>query len=357
VSILNRYVTREILRLFAFVLIGAAFFYLVVDFVEKIDDFMERGLPFSRAFLYFANKIPFIIGQISPIALFLSMLIALGLMARENEILALKAAGINVRRLLHPVINIALVAALLFFLFSEFVIPGLTERANRIWYAEVRREAAVVTRTKDIWVKGNRAITYVAYFNRAKNTAFGIRRFEFDDAFRPVLRIDAEKGVYTGDRWRLEKGMTQRLAPSGETYRTESFTTRTLSLDLSPAALKRVAKKSEEMGFLELYRYVRAVETEGYDAGQYRVDLFAKTARPVFFVVLGLIACVISFRLETWGVMRRIGLGIVIAFLYWLSFSFLVSIGYGGLLPPMIAAWSANLLFGAGAVFLLFSKR
>jgi lipopolysaccharide export system permease protein len=116
-----------------------------------------------------------------------------------------------------------------------------------------------------------------------------------------------------------------------------------------------VAKKSEEMSIKELYHYIQDVESEGYDATPYRVDLQGKFALPLSCMIVCIIGASISLRKTTKeGLSMSITHGIVIIFLYWITQSFCTSLGYGSMLPPVIAAWTANFIFVclAGYIFL-----
>ena len=99
-TILYRYVTREILLTFFIVLVAVMSIYVAIDFIEKIDNFMEAGVPATRCIVYLIYKLPFIVVQIAPVGFLLSILIALGLMSKNNEIIALKSCGIGKERLL-----------------------------------------------------------------------------------------------------------------------------------------------------------------------------------------------------------------------------------------------------------------
>jgi lipopolysaccharide export system permease protein len=112
------------------------------------------------------------------------------------------------------------------------------------------------------------------------------------------------------------------------------------------------------MNFKELYAYVQAVESEGYDATPYRVDLHAKFALPVACIILCLIATGIAAKRrsrEALSIVIAYGIGVV--FLYWILHSFCLSLGYGGMLPPVIAAWISNFVFSCFAVFNLLTAE
>jgi lipopolysaccharide export system permease protein len=100
------------------------------------------------------------------------------------------------------------------------------------------------------------------------------------------------------------------------------------------------------MSFKELLAYIRKVEAEGYDATVYRVDLYAKPA----YAFVCLIMCIIGMGLAVrqqrqQSIFFSLSFGIIAAFFYWIFYSFCLSLGYGEMLPPIIAAWTANLVF------------
>ncbi len=100
------------------------------------------------------------------------------------------------------------------------------------------------------------------------------------------------------------------------------------------------------MGIVELYNYIHTIESEGYNAIPYRVDFQAKIAFPFVCVVMALAGLGIAVRAGLReGLPMSITFGIGTAFFYWIFFSLTMSLGYGGRLPPWLAAWCANLVF------------
>ena len=150
--------------------------------------------------------------------------------------------------------------------------------------------------------------------------------------------------------------MEQVLNPKTGSYDVNFHKSKIEDLDLLPEDLQRVVKKSEEMDFMELLDYIRDVEAEGYDANPYRVDLYGKFALPLSCLIVCLIGVGIAVRkISKHGLSVNIALGMVVVFLYWISYSFCVSLGYGGVLPPFIAAWVSNFIFACFALFSLLN--
>ncbi len=350
-SILDRYLIKEILKHFGIVLSAAVIIYLAVDFFENVDKFMEAGLPISRILQFFQLKLPLIIVQITPVGILLAVLITFGLMNKNNEIIALKSGGMSVYHFLRPILVLGVFFSVAFFILSEVVVPITVSKANEIWRFEVRKYA-VTTERKNIWIKGHRSISYISYYNPQDKTISGITHNRFDEQFRLTRRIDAARGKYQKGQWIFYDVMEQRLDIQTGSYEVNFLDQQAEDLDFSPEDLKNVAKKSEEMNSKELYRYIQDVESEGYDATPYRVDLHSKFALPMSCLIVCLIATSITLRKTTReGLSMSITYGMVVVFLYWIAQSFCVSLGYGGMLPPFIAAWVANFIFGCFAVF------
>lgn len=357
-SIVFRYLTREIFKIFGIVLSMVIGIYVFLDFIEKIDHFMEAGLPFSRAFTFFLLNIPFIVSQITPIGILLAVLIVFGLMNKNNEIIALKCGGISLYYLLKPVLVIGILLSMLLFLISDIVVPITSTKANRIWFEEVKKKFSVTSKEMNIWIKENRSIVHINYYNPANKTIFGVTVNNFDNNFRLIRRVDAKKGIYRDGKWYLFNILEQHLSPKGENDVVRFYDERIETLQFIPDDLKRVIKKPEEMSFRELQRYVSKIEAEGYDAAKYRVDLQAKIALPFVGLVMSIVGVGIAIRGKIKGGLPiGIAYGLGLAFLYWVSYSFCVSLGYGAVLPPFIAVWTANFVFLCFGFFSLLNAE
>jgi len=354
-SILYKYITKQILKYFGIVLAFVVSIYIAVDFFEKVDDFIEASQPFSKMMLFFALRIPFIVAQIMPICILMSVLIVFSLMSRSNEIVALKSSGIRIYYLLKPVFIIGCILGVLLFILSDVIVPITMAKANQIWFKEVRNKSTIITKEKNIWIKGNRSITHIKYFNPKNKTINGITFYKFDGNFRLIRRVDAKKGVFNKGKWLLSELMEQVLDAEKGKYNITFHKNKTERLNLLPEDLNRVAKKSEEMTFKELFAYIKKVEAEGYDATIYKVDLNAKIAFPFICVIM----CMVGTGLAARGTLKEgmpvvIAYGIGTAFIYWIFYSFCLSLGYGEMLPPSIAAWTANIaFFSFGALTLI----
>ena len=345
-TIVDKYLAREILKCLVVVLAVVVSLFVIAEFFNKADNFMEAGLPISRLIRYLQLKLPQIIAQITPIGLLLAVLIAFGLMNKNNEIIALKSGGVSVYYLLRPVLTIAVFLAILLFSLSEIVVPITISKANRIWLMEVKNKPTITSKQRNIWIKGHRAIYFIQYFNPQNQTISGVILNFFDKEFKLTRRVDAKKGVYVQGKWVFYDSMEQVLDEESAIYNVRLHSQKAENVDFLPEDLMRVFKKSDEMNIAELFTYIKEVELEGYDATTFRVDFHARFAYPVLSIIVCLMGTGIAVKRKSReGPSVSIAFGAAMVFLYWVLHSFCLSLGYGGLLPPVISAWISNIIF------------
>jgi lipopolysaccharide export system permease protein len=354
--ILSKFLVAEFCRFFAYVIVMVVCIYLIVDFIERIDDLLDAGLPFYDIASYFIFKTPLIVSQIAPVGSLLAVLIVIGLMNRRNELIALKAGGISASHILKPMSLLGVVIAIGLFFWAEVLVPISVSKSNRLWQEKVDEESIVSIRQKNIWIKGTRSIYHFKFFNPKTKQLHGISLNYFDDEFNLVRRVDAGQAHFKSNEWLLKDVMVQQWEYNPPDYRVTVNDLQSFDMDLHPDDFQQVIKKAEEMSFYELIDYINQVEHEGYDATHYRVDLYAKTAYPAIVMILVVLGTGIAVRRRSQeNLAVSIAIGLSTVFIYWTFYNFCLSLGYGTVLPPLLAAWIANLIALCGAALLLLN--
>ena len=357
-TIIDKYLAREILKSLVVVLAVVVGLYIIVEFFNKADNFMEAGLPISRLLRYLQLRLPQIITQITPVGILLAILIAFGLMNKNYEIIALKSGGVSVYYLLRPVLTIAVFLSILLFCLSEIIVPITISKANKIWLMEVKNKPTMTSKQKNIWIKGHRAIYFIQYFNPQNRSISGVILNFFDNEFKLAKRVDANRGLYVKDKWVFYDSMEQVLERETEIYSVQFHAQKVEDVDFLPEDLMRAFKKSEEMNIAELFRYIQEVESEGYDATTFRVDFHARFAYPVLTIIVCIMGIGIAVKRKSReGPSVSIAFGALLVFVYWVFHSFCLSLGYGGMLPAVISAWISNLIFSCYAVLNLINAE
>jgi lipopolysaccharide export system permease protein len=183
-TILDKYLTREILKHFCMVLTMVIGIYIIVDFFDDLDNIIETGLSFSRALILFVSKIPFVLTQLMPVCVLLAIIIPFGLMNRHNEIIALRSSGMSIYYLLRGVFILGIFFTILLFILSEILVPISTANARKIWRTEVKKKSILTWKKENIWIKGNRSISHINHFHPGKQEIYDVTLSYFDKQFR-----------------------------------------------------------------------------------------------------------------------------------------------------------------------------
>jgi lipopolysaccharide export system permease protein len=353
-KVLDRYLIVEFSR--SLLLIAACFvsLFLIIDFFEKTRMFLSNHATFQQIAAHFLFRIPMILSQTLPAAVLLASLIVFGYLSRHNEITAMKANGISLYRISLPVLLIAGAVCVAVFLLSEWVTPYTNERAEYIRLVEVQKQKSLGSFKQDqIWYRGQKGIYNFRLFDAQSRTLKGITIYYLDHEMNLVMRLDAERGEWKEGHWLFHNVLLIRF-PGGEFPTMTRVASEVVDIPETPEDFKVVQKDVETMGYAELKRYIGKLQTDGYDATRYIVDLNGKIAFPFVSVILAVIGICFSLRSERSGnIAQGIGAGLVIGFSYWLVFAFGMSLGRSGTLPPIVAAWFGNIIFGGASLWLL----
>lgn len=357
-SVIHKYLLREFLKYFLIVQFIVLCLFVTIDYLTNIDRFIKAQLPLLKGLFYVLLKIPHMTVLLTPVGIIISIIIVFGLMNKNRELIALKSCGASVFYLLKPFLVLGIFFSALLFIIAEEVVPVTMTQASNFKRTEIKKKTIVSSKEKNIWIKGNRQISHIKFYNYKLKMIFGVTRNFFDKDFNLVRRVNAAAGVYKNGTWVLFDCMEQNFNKLTGENKVISYEKKEEALDFLPEDLEVVQKKSEEMGYRELYTYISKMENEGYDATVYRVDLYGKIAFPFICILMCIAGTGITIK-ETVDdeLIKNISIGIGISFLYWVFYSFCLSLGYGEILPPVIAAWAANfILLGYGLYSLLSAE-
>ena len=356
-KIISRYLYKEFFTFFVISLITFLLIYLVIEFFGKIDNFLEAHVPLKVVFSFFIYRIPFVVQQMTPISVLISVMLTLSIMNKHNEILAIKNCGISLFHLFYPLVVIAIFIGIGSFFLSESVGPITSSVANTIWKTQVeKKDPQGSYKLSQLWYKGKGSIYQIRSYDSKKNTIEGLSIFFFDDTFTLHKRIDARKAKWVKGIWYLNDGLIQEIAPDGLREKVR-FRNHAIQLPETPHVFERTMKAPEDMSFWELKRYTKKIREEGYDSTRCQVELHSKIAFPFISLVLTLIGIPLGLRKKKGGIPFGITIGIGISFLYLLTFGLSRSLALSGALPPAFGAWLANLLFLLFGMYLILAEE
>jgi LPS export ABC transporter permease LptG/LPS export ABC transporter permease LptF len=378
-SLLDRYIARAWVSAVNMVLVAFMVIFFLGEFMDLIDDIQQHRVKGWVVFHYYAFHWFQIAFTVAPVAILVGVLITLGLLARRNEITAMKAGGISVYRAAGPVLGMGLISSLLLYGMQEWVLPTTNKAAAMDFNVIKGRPAQSSDQFDRRWI--------LASDDRFYNFDYLVER----DATRRPPRAEPGPGgdftlyglsIYDVDpeSWDLQERVYAARAawdPATRTYTLERGWRRSTGARSSfetfasqrvraigdgpggelepPPYFRREEKPSDTMGFGELRSYIASLEARGFDVSKLRVQLWRKLAFPLVGLVMTLLAVPFSFVVARRGALYGVGIAIVIAIVYWALLGTFEALGNSALIHPALAAWAPNLLFGAAGLYLILA--
>ena len=332
--------------------------FFVVELFERINAIIVHKAPLYLILEYFLYTIPVFLSQTLPFATLLAALIALGVLARNNEVVAMKAHGISTYRIMIPLFVLAALVTAFIFLSNETIVPYSARKANYIWSVKVKKEEERgFFKLNKIWYRGENVIYNIRLLEPKEDLLKGVTIYRFDEELNLRQRADAREARWNGYKWTFYQVVIRDFLPGGKVS-TEIYDERDIPVPERPEDFKKGMKDPNEMTYRELKEYVEKVGSEGYDPTRYIVDLYAKVAFPFLTLIMILMGSPLALAASHGrggGIAQGVGISIMIGFIYWLVFAISVAMGHSGTLPPFIAAWAPNIFFALIGGFILES--
>lgn len=360
-NILRRYVLLQFLRMAGLCQAGAIIIFLIADFIENVDNLIERNAALTDGALYFALKIPQMVFLSIPVTVLLASILSLILLTRGNEVVAMRACGASIYQVAAPLLAASFAISLLAFFLHESVVPAANRYGYYIWRVRIKKQPVENFTHKDkLWYRsGDNTFWNIAYFDPAKDAMTKVTLFRLGPDDRVTQRVDAERVEWDAgqNRWRFRNGAVYRFGGDGEIGH-ERFAVAHFPLHDRPEDFKKTGKNPSEMSWRELRRYIRTLQRSGVDVTRYVVDMWAKLSLPFVSFVLALVGVPFSLRSSrSSGLALGVAIAVLIGAGYLVIFYVGISLGHAGRLPPLAAAWGPNALFLAGGAFLLSNLR
>jgi LPS export ABC transporter permease LptG len=361
--ILDEYILREFLSMFALVLAGFVLLMIVFTFFDLVGDILRNHTALSVVGEYLLYLTPSMLYLITPLAVLIAALVTFGVMNRNSEIIAIKATGISLYRLIIPVLIMAMVLAVALFLFDQYYLPQANRKQEALRNQIKGRPTQTYLHPEQKWIMGPKPqpgepgrIYYYEFFDRDRNEFANLSVFEFDPAtFQLTRRIFARRAVWNADAsdWDFESGWVRDVQGANVTDYRIFLKTAFPELQTTPDYFWKEAVPSDEMNFNQLDRYIRDLRQSGFDTKRLSVALWHKLSYPLIAVVMALLAIPFALSMGRRGSIAGVAVAIAVALAYVVIDNLFGAMGYVNYLPASMAAWSADVLFGLVGGYLL----
>jgi LPS export ABC transporter permease LptG len=360
------YIARQYLRILGMTTVGMLGLFYISTFIDLSDKLFkgQAGLSLIGEYLFWAT--PQFLSYVLALAVLLSALVTIGLLTKNSELIVLRACGISLYRTAMPMVAFALLASAILFGLEEQLLAVSNQRAeqlNHLIRTGAPLASSVVNRQ---WLVGRDGDVYhYQFFDPRKQQLNNLSVFQFNPKTHDLeRRIFVQHATYAPQNteagvmsdWRLDQGWQRDFDVTA--HKSSYVPIAGATARFEPADVFVTEKREPEMmNFVQLRDYIKELQASGYNVLEHQVWLQRKIAFPFVTLVMTLIAVPFAVTTGRRGAMYGIGIGIVLALVYWTMISVFAAFGQGGLISPMLAAWAPNIIFGAAAAYLLLTVR
>jgi len=339
-------------RFFSFFLLLMGVFIFLFEtftFFELLDDIARHRVPFLVVINYFRFLTPYMLYQLAPLGALIGVLVTLGVMSKNNEIVACKASGISLYRLALPLLLAGLALAGTMVLLDDTYLPYANQRQDALRNLIKGKAPQTFFHPYRQWIFGENSRIYNYDLFDAAHSLFGdLTVLELDPAtFQIRRRVFASRAHWAEDQkiWILESGWVRDFS-GGTITRFDRFTVTSLpELTEPPSYFHREVRPAFQMSWSDLRAYIDDLHQAGFDVSALTVQWHKKIAYPLIAPISILLAIPFAFLVGTRGAVGGVALGVLIGILYWAVAALLEAMGGVGQLPPLLAGWSPDLIF------------
>jgi len=350
---IDLYIIKKFLGTFFLTLVLLIFIVIVFDISEKIDNFLRFDAPLRAIiFDYYLNFVPYFINLFSYLLTFIAVIFFTSRMASNSEIIAILSSGISFRRLLVPYLISAVTLGLLSFFLANFIIPY----TNRNMFAFEKRYL------KDTREFNNQNIhlqisagtyIYLENFNTHNRSGWKFTLEKFKDR-ELVYKLRGERIEWDsiGERWIIKNYYIRKIDGMKESI-VKGVKLDTL-LPFKPVDFTADIEEVKIMDYFTLREHIQKKELRGDpDTIKYKVKKYERIAFPFATVILTLIGVSVSSRKVRGGIGFHLGFGLALTFGYILFMQIFTVFATLGNLPPILAVWVPNIIFGVVALIMV----
>jgi LPS export ABC transporter permease LptF/LPS export ABC transporter permease LptG len=344
-------------QFFYYFFVLLATFVLIFDAFTLFDllgDISKNHIEASIVFKYFGYLIPYMVYSLAPLAILVATLVTLAVLAKNNEVIAFKASGISLYRLILPLTIAGCLIATGMFSLGETYLPYANQRQDALRNEIKGKPAQTYLQPTHQWIfgEGDKIFNY-ELFDPVSNLFGGLSVFELDpDTFQIRRRVYAARASWdpAEKTWILTGGWIRDF-DSGRIRYTAFKAFSLPEFTEPPSYFRREVLQSDQMSWRQLGSYIASLRQAGFDTARLSVQWHEKFAFPLIAAIIVFLGAPFAFLTGTRGAIGGLAVAVGIGIIYRATAALLESMGTAGLLPPLLAGWAPDAIFGFLAVY------
>ena len=362
-KILRNYLLKEFFGPFFLTLGVLSFLMIIVGNLKKIADLViNKGVDLISVVKIFVLLTPYIVTYALPISILVAVLMSFGRLSSDNEIIAIRASGISIIRLVSPIIVLGLVLSLSLIVFNDRA-ASYAHYAYRKTLIEVGVKNPTAAFEEGVFINSfQKYILFIYKIDSKRNRLMNVRIYEPQGNDKPTRTIVAKSGEFivmpetNTVKLKLIDGTSDEPDPNNPTnFYKLNFKTYFMNLNIADLREKgKIDKKYKEMTIQELRKRIVELKKENINPAPLIVEINEKLTLAfscIVFILMGIPLAVITRRREK---SINIGIAMLIIVIYYPLFIACEALGIQGHLNPTLAMWVPNIIFGTIGTTLTF---
>ncbi len=349
---IDKYIFSELIDPFLF---GLFSFSLILSasmvLFELVRAVVLSGMSIFVALQIFIFRLPSVVVYIFPMATLLAALLAFSRLSKDSEIIAFRASGISLYRLMAAVLAFGFIVSVVTLAFYEIVVPESNKAVKNLMLQTATNKAPKIEENIFVPEMEHGALKRIFYAQRMKGGEMeGVVVSEFSGG-RLAQIINAKTAEWKKDlnQWLFKKGTVYLLSDSGEYKHLIKFDEQYITIKYTPADLSMGDKSPDDMNISELKSFIELKEKMGIKVIDFKIQLNMKMAIPFASLVFALLGAPLGLSPRRATSSVGLGLSIIVIFIYYVLMFASMALGELEWLSPALSAWMPNFVtFGIG---------
>jgi LPS export ABC transporter permease LptG/LPS export ABC transporter permease LptF len=353
--LMDMYLLYQFFYYFLVLLAGFVLIFDAFTLFDLLGDISKNHIPVSMVLNYFRYLVPLMVYQLSPLACLVGTLVTLAVLAKNNEVIAFKASGVSLYRIVLPLTLAGCIIAGAMFLLDDTFLPYANQRQDALRNQIKGRPAQTYFQPAHQWIFGeNDKVLNYELFDWDRQLFGGLSIFELDpNTFQMRRRVFATRASWESSEnaWVLTGGWIRDFDGSKVTryfpfkvYSLPEFTE-------TPSYFRREVRQSAQMNWRQLGQYIASLRQAGFDTSRLSVQWQKKFAFPLIAAIIVFLGAPFAFLVGTRGAVGGLAVAVCIGIVYWATAALFEAMGSVGQLPPLLAGWAPDAIFGFLAVY------
>ena len=357
-KILDKYLIKHFFPSYLLAMLTFSFFYCLVDLLSNLSKFIDKGAQIIDVAKFYGFFLPSLWMKLSPLAVLIGVWFSIGHLAEDREIMAMRLSGISAIRITMPLLISGFVISLLYLGMNTILLPFCEGEKEEIWKGKIQHEENYLSKTKEDFIFTSEDIIYfVKSFSEKESKMNGVQIAYDESKGNTEIRITAQEALWQDGKWILANGLKKTFDKEGNVKDVEEFTTKEISLSLSPHELWLYNKSPALIPTSKIKRYILEYKKTSGSRYLYWTELHSRFSLPFInftLIVVSIPFCLLSLYQSTMG---RMSWALGLSLIYYVFFSLMVATAEKGIISPPVGMWLPNILFLSIGMFYIWKKR